>query len=176
MNEHYDRIAAIADDLIYGLLSDRDRKLSEYPGAVYVPDEDRRRKALRLVEECAEYFCPPPQQLIQALRLAFMGSEREPVSGKKRKSIGAKTIDEEATIRLLAGGARIEPGSWRAFCKAATAEAQECEVGADGAVTYRMPVMRIANAAGVDRKSIRQWRGNLTYQREVRAASKTMGK
>lgn len=166
MNEHYDRIAAIADDLIFGLRKDREEKLSRMPTgkkskAVYVPDADRQRKALRLVEECAEYFCPPPQQLIEALRLAFMDSERKPIR--------AKTIDEESSIRLLAGEAGIEPKSWRAFRLAAVAEAQDCTI-AGNAMTFNASVNGVASAAGVDNRLIREWRQKPAYQREVKEA------
>lgn len=163
MNEHYDRIATVAEDLIVGLRKDKTEKLERMPTgkkskAVYVPDADRQRKALRLLEECAEYFCPPPQQLIEALRLAFMDSERTP--------IGAKTIDEETTVRLLASEAGIEPKSWPAFRRAAAAEAQDCAFAGSG-VTFNVSILSVAKAADVDRKLIREWRKKPAYLREV---------
>ena len=123
-----------------------------------------QRRALALVGECHELGCPPPVELVHLLSLAF----RDPKDRRDGLLIAgndAGNLQGQFQNQVISSMLGVRPGSTAAFHKAAEAEVRLARAGAGELLSA--PILGVATAANVDRKSIREWREKLAYRELV---------
>ncbi|MBT6311373.1 MAG: hypothetical protein HOJ20_16205 [Rhodospirillaceae bacterium] len=112
--------------------------------------------AMVLLQECVTHEVPVPQELVDRLA-SYMNRDLDRPDREPRMEIeGIEHQSLAAMVRPMAKQLGIHPNSVKKYYEAAKCEAEQRRDDPDGDVS----ISKIAEHAGVQRSTIRQWQGD----------------